>query len=47
MIAPIFCRAKIKKRKKGKRERVPKQKLSKGCHQGQNVTVLVMFTVLF
>ena len=28
-------------------ERVSKQKLLKGCHQGKNVTVLAMFTVLF
>ena len=32
---------------KGKKERVSKQKLLKGCHQGQNVTVLIMFAVLF
>ena len=37
------------KNKKGKQreKRVSKQKLSKGCHQGENVTVLVMFTVFF
>ena len=29
------------------KERVLRQKLLKGCHQGENVTVLVMFTVLF
>ena len=28
-------------------KRVSKQKLLKGCHQGGNVTVLVMFTALF
>ena len=44
---PIFCVAKTKNRNKGKQERVSKQKLLKGCHQGENVTVLIMFTVLF
>ena len=43
----IFCVAKSKKRNKGKKERVLKQKILKGCHQGENVTVLVMLTVLF
>ena len=28
-------------------KRVSKQKLLKGCHQGENVTVSVMFTALF
>ena len=47
-IAPtIFCNKKKKKGNKEKKERVSKQKLLKGCHQSQNVTVLVMFTVLF
>ena len=44
---PLFRVAKIKKGNKGKAEKVSKQKLLKGCHQRQNVTVLVMFTVLF
>ena len=44
---PIFYAAKIKKGNKRKNERLSKQKLLKGCHQGQNVTILVMFTVSF
>ena len=44
---PLFRVTKIKKGNKGKTEKVSKQKLLKGCHQGQNVTVLVIFTVLF
>ena len=39
----IFCVAKTKKGNKGEKERVSKQKLLKGCHQGKNVTVLVIF----
>ena len=38
----LFCVAKIKKGNKGRKERVSKQKLLKGCHQGQNVTVLAI-----
>ena len=38
--APHFCAAKRKKGNKGKKERVLKQKLLKGSHQGQNITVL-------
>ena len=38
----LFCVAKIKKGNKGKKGRVSKQKLLKGCHQGQNVTVLAI-----
>ena len=37
-----FCVAKRKKGNKGKKERLSKQKLLKGCHQGQNVTVLAI-----
>ena len=44
---PIFCVGKTKKESKEKKERVSKQKLLKDCHQVENVTVLVMFTVLF
>ena len=46
---PRFCVAKRKKGNKGKHERVSKQKLLKGCHQGQNVTVLAITwqTLLF
>ena len=38
----LFYVAKGKKRNKGKKERVSKQKLLTGCHPGQNVTVLVI-----
>ena len=44
---PIFCVAKTKKGNKGEKERVSKQKLLNGYHQGENVAVLVMFTVLY
>ena len=44
---PIFCVAKTKMGDKKKKERVSKQKLLKGCHQNENIPVLVMFTVLF
>ena len=44
---PLFCGAKIKKENEGKVEKVSKQRLLKGCHQGENVTILVMFTILF
>ena len=37
----LFRAAERKKGNKGKKERVLKQKLLNGCHQGQNVTVLV------
>ena len=40
--SPLFCVAKRKKGNKGKKERLSKQKLLKGCHQGQNVTVLAI-----
>ena len=36
----FFCIAKRKKGDKCKKQRVSKQKLSKGCHQGQNIIVL-------
>ena len=39
---PLFCVAKRKNGNKGKKERLSKQKLLKGCHQGQNVTVLAI-----
>ena len=29
-------------KKKRKKQRIPKQKLSRGCHQDQNVTVLAI-----
>ena len=38
----LFCVAKRKKGNKGKEESVSKQKLLKGCHQGQNVTPLAI-----
>ena len=40
--APLFCVAKRKKGNKGKKERLSKQKILKGCHRGQNVTVLAI-----
>ena len=39
---PQFLRSKKKKGKQRKKERASKQKLLKGCHQGQNVTVLAI-----
>ena len=36
------CAAKKEKKNKGRKERVPKQKLLKGFHQGQNVTILAI-----
>ena len=39
---PIFCVAKRKKGDKGKKERVSKQKLLKGCHQSQNIIALAI-----
>ena len=42
MAPPFFCVAKRKKGDKGKKERVSKQKLSKGCHLGQNIIVLAI-----
>ena len=39
---PLFFRSKEKIGKKRKKRRVSKQKLLKGCHQGQNVTVLAI-----
>ena len=44
---PLFCGAKIKKENEGRIEKVSKQRLLKGCHQGENVTILVIFTILF
>ena len=38
----LFCVAKTEKEKKGKKEKVTKQKLLKVCHQGQNVAVLAI-----
>ena len=43
---PFFCVTKRKKGEKGKKERVRKQKILKGCHQGQNVTVLTILRCL-
>ena len=39
---PYFCLRKRKKRGNGKKERVSKQKLLKGCHQSQNIIVLTI-----
>ena len=36
---PLFCIAKRKKGDKAKKERVSKQKLLKGRHQGQNIII--------
>ena len=41
-LSHFFCVAKRKKGNKGRTERVSKQKLLKGCYQGQNVTVLAI-----
>ena len=41
-LPPLVCVAKRKNGDKGKKERVSKQKLSKGCHQGQNIIVLAI-----
>ena len=41
-LPPLLCVAKRKNGDKGKKERVSKQKLSKGCHQGQNIIVLAI-----
>ena len=43
---PLFCVAKRKKEDKGKKEKVSKQKLLKGCHQGQNIIVLPILECL-
>ena len=43
---PLFCVAKRKKGNQGKKERFSKQKLLKGCHQGQNITVLAILECL-
>ena len=42
----LFCVAKRKKGDKGKKERISKQKLLKGCHQGQNIIVLAILECL-
>ena len=42
----IFLRSKKKKGKPRKKEQFPKQKLLKGYHQGQNVTVLAILECL-
>ena len=39
---PNFLYSKRKKGNKGKKERVSKQKLLKGCHQGRNVAALTI-----
>ena len=39
---PPNCIANIKKGSKGKKEKVSKQKLLKGCHQGENIIVLLI-----
>ena len=42
LFPPLFFVAKRKKRDKSKKERFSKQKLLKGCHQGQNIIVLAI-----
>ena len=42
MATPLFYVAKRKKGDKGKKERVSKQKLLKGCYQVQNIIVLAI-----
>ena len=42
MVPSLFCVAKRKKGGKGKKERVSKQKLLKGFHQGQNIIALAI-----
>ena len=39
---PLFLRSKKTNGDKGKKERVSKQKLLKGCYQGQNIIVLTI-----
>ena len=41
-VVTTFLGSKRKRGKERKRERVSKQKLLKGCHQGQNVTALAI-----
>ena len=45
-LSPLFCVAKREKGDKSKKERVSKQKLLKGCHQGQNITILAILECL-
>ena len=45
-LPPFYLHRKKKKRNKGKKERVSKQKLLKGCHQGQNIIVLPILECL-
>ena len=42
LLPSLFCVTKREKGNKGEKERLSKQKLLKGCHQGQNVTVLAI-----
>ena len=42
----LFCVAKSKNGDKSKKEKVSKQKLLKGCHQGQNIIVLTIIECL-
>ena len=39
---PLFFVAKIKKGNKGKKERLLKQKLLKGCRQNQNIVLIIL-----
>ena len=40
--SPTFLRSKKKKGRQRQKERVSRQKLLKGCHQGQNVIALAI-----
>ena len=46
MTPTLFCEAKRKKGNKGKKERVSKQKLLKGCNQIQNVIAIVILELV-
>ena len=47
MVTLLFCVSKRKKENKREKERVSKQKLLKGCHQGQDNAVLEFKSFLF
>ena len=47
MATQLFVQQKHKKGNKTKKRKTFKAETIKGCHQGENVTILVMFTVLF
>ena len=47
MVTLLFCVSKKNKENKREKERVSKQKLLKGCHQGQDDAVLEFKSVFF